>query len=532
MRQAKKNQETKPAALEYYKCSFRGTRPIGAERAAGPILGTREVKEMNANAFEPWIVKRRAGTVPDRLVLPKQVILLRRMILLCFVACAWAAFMASDCRAQESEASQGVEARPLDAESRGKIIDELARRLGEEYVFPDVAQKMAAHVREQQAAGAYDGISDLAQFTTRLTRDLHSVKRDLHMAILPHSMFARMGEAVSEKTSDEDWEASYRQRMAHQNYGFYKVERLTGNVGYIDIREFAYDVIDGKDAGASVAHAAMAFLSRTDVLIVDLRECSGGRTEMIQLLFGYFFEKPVHFATKIDRLKDDAGEILSHAEVPGKKMIDVPIYVLTSRYTASGAEHFAYSLKHRGRAVIIGENTPGAAHRVHPKAVPELGVVFCIPHGTDIDPLTGTDWEGTGVEPDIPVAAGDALDMAHFKALEICLDKATGEKQRFDMEWVFRELAHKLDMVNLDEDALEEYVGVFGPRTVNLEDGSLYYQRKGKPKYRILPLGDDWFKFEDAKFFFMRPQFTRDDSGAIDGIVMRYDTMQADRGNH
>lgn len=475
---------------------------------------------MYAKAIESRISRHKSGA------------LLCRMILLSFIACTCAGITVDDCCAQESESSKNVEDRLLDAQGRGRIIDELTRRLAEEYVFPDIARAMADHIRKRQKDGAYDNIGDLARFTSRLTSDLHSVKRDMHMAVLPQSMYARMGEVKSEAAAEEDWTESYRSRMAYHNYGFYRVERLPGNVGYVDIRELAFDEIDGKDAGASTAHAAMTFLSRSDVLIIDLRECIGGRTEMIQLLYGYFFEKSVHFATKIDRLKDDAGHIFSHADVPGRKMVHVPIYILIGRYTASGAEHFAYSLKNRERALLIGEKTPGAAHRTHPKAVPELGVVFSIPHGTDIDPVTGTDWEGEGVKPDIPIAAEDALDMAHYKALEICLEKASDEKQRYDMEWKFRELGQKLGMVNLDEDALEEYVGVFGPRKVSLEEGSLYYQRKGKPRYQIIPLGDDWFMFDDERFFFMRPSFTRDASGIIDGIVMRYDTMQPDRGNH
>jgi hypothetical protein len=426
---------------------------------------------------------------------------------------------------QQTDVEGGVE-RTVDAETRSKIVEELAERLINEYVFPDIGKRMADFVREQLSAGAYDQITSLPEFARILTKDLHSIKEDGHLSVRAPSGFPQFPSGRAESDT-ESWKASYLAEARYDNFGFRRIELLTGNIGYLDISRFVYPEIDGENCGGEAALAAMTLLSYCNVLIVDLRDSMGGRPEMMQLLYSYLFSKPVHFLTKLDRKKGVNEELWTYAGIPGKSMFDVPMYVLTSRYTRSAAEWFAYILKNRGRATIIGETTSGAGYRAHLVPLPELGVLFSISHGTNIDPLTGESIEGIGVEPNISVPPAEALDTAYIEALEASIEREKNETLRYQMEWALAEAKVKLNPVELDEAVLQEYVGVYeGPRHITLEDGELCFQREGRDKYHLVPMGNDLFKFAEAELFFYRLQFIRDDSGTVIAFKDRWDTGQ------
>jgi C-terminal processing protease CtpA/Prc len=92
-----------------------------------------------------------------------------------------------------------------------------------------------------------------------------------------------------------------------------------------------------------------------------------------------------------------------------RRLVDAKVYVLTSNYTASAAEAFAFGLKTSGRATLIGEPTVGAGHFAPPgQRVNDKFGAF-IPIGRGYDRRTGKGWEGSGVEPDIKVPAQQAL---------------------------------------------------------------------------------------------------------------------------
>ena len=168
--------------------------------------------------------------------------------------------------------------------------------------------------------------------------------------------------------SPTDNEAELAQ-LRRENFYFERVERLDGNVGYLDFRQF----VDARLAGAT-AVAAMNFLSNCDAIIIDLRQNGGGEPSMIQLLTSYFFDEPKHINSFYVRYSDSIEQFWTQAYVPGKKMPDVPLYVLTSSYTFSGAEEFTYNLKNLKRATIIGETTGGGAHPVSDRYFPTLNV--------------------------------------------------------------------------------------------------------------------------------------------------------------
>jgi C-terminal processing protease CtpA/Prc len=197
------------------------------------------------------------------------------------------------------------------------------------------------------------------------------------------------------------------------NYGFETVERMQGNIGYLDLRMFA-----GLELGGETAAAALTFLANTDALIIDLRNNGGGQPEMIAFITSYLFDEPTHINDIYERKSDTTRQFWTSAFVPGRRFGGrKPVYILTSKSTFSGGEEFAYNLKALKRAAVIGETTGGGAHPVRSyRASAHLSIG--VPFARAINPVTKTDWEGIGVVPDISLPADQSLGRAYVMALE------------------------------------------------------------------------------------------------------------------
>ncbi|HET9253131.1 MAG TPA: S41 family peptidase, partial [Candidatus Eisenbacteria bacterium] len=207
---------------------------------------------------------------------------------------------------------------------------------------------------------------------------------------------------------------------------FRKVERLPGNVGYLRLDRFV-----DPELGGGTAAAAMSFLANTDALIVDLRQNGGGTPLMVALLASYLFEStPVHLNSIYDRLEDLTKQIWSYPYLAGPRYLGKDVFVLTAPRTFSGAEEFAYDLKALKRATIVGERTRGGAHPGSIRQVHEHFAVM-VPTGRAINPVTNSNWEGVGVEPDIAAPADSALVVAHRAALTKLIEK-TKDADRAD----------------------------------------------------------------------------------------------------
>jgi thiol-disulfide isomerase/thioredoxin len=202
-----------------------------------------------------------------------------------------------------------------------------------------------------------------------------------------------------------------RHPAAAANHAFRKVEVLEGNVGYVRFDGFN----EGPEAEATAA-AALAFLANADALVFDLRFNGGGSPAMIRFITSYLFDQRTHLNDMVDRTGKIVEEFWTLEEIPGRRFRnDLPVYVLTSANTFSGAEEFAYNLKALGRGTIVGEKTGGGAH---PTAVERLDgrFVISVPFMRAMNPITKTNWEQKGVEPDLAVAAEAALDRALAEA--------------------------------------------------------------------------------------------------------------------
>lgn len=289
----------------------------------------------------------------------------------------------------------------LDAATRTEVIEGAIKALNEAYVFPEVAKKMEQAIRERVQQNEYGSITDAMEFARKLTDHLQEISHDKHLRVVLNDG-SRFGASPQQQT----------QMSIKRNFGFEKAERLSGNIGYLDLRGF-----EPANLAGDTASAAMNFLANADALIFDLRQNGGGDPAMVAFLSSYLFENRTHLNSIYSRPTDSTQEFWTRENVPGKKFVNKPVYVLTSNRTFSAAEEFTYNLQNLKRATIIGETTGGGAHPVQPR---KLGQLFTItvPFARSINPITKTNWEGTGVKPDVAVPADKALKVAHLAALK------------------------------------------------------------------------------------------------------------------
>jgi peptidase S41-like protein len=296
-----------------------------------------------------------------------------------------------------------VEDVVLDARSRQRVIDGAVANLKEFYVFPDVAQKMADALESHLRSGHYDAITEGASFAAVLTEHLQAVSHDKHLHVVYNPFKRPSGQP---QPSAGDNQAQIQKQVQRINCGFEKLEILPGNIGYLKFNMFADPAICG-----STASAAMNFLAHVDAIIFDLRDNGGGDPKMIALISSYLFNQPTHLNDIYDRKEDSTTQYWTLPFVPGVRLPDTPAFVLTSKNTFSGAEEFSYNLKNLKRATIIGEVTAGGAHPVMGRPIDDHFVIR-VPFARAINPISKTNWEGTGVEPDIPAKASEALEVA------------------------------------------------------------------------------------------------------------------------
>jgi hypothetical protein len=402
----------------------------------------------------------------------------------------------------------------VSAQDQAAIIDDITTALNEIYVFPETARKMEEHVRHQLKTGAYDRLRTLDAFTRQLTEDLRSVSHDLHLSV-SWDPEAPAGNAGGPPTADQRARSAARERR--DNYCFRKVEHLAGNVGYLKLDCFA-----SAEDGGGTAVAAMGFLAGSDALIFDLRDNGGGDPTMIQLLTSYLVAgEPVHLNDFYIRKGDKTQQFWTQAWVPGTRLPDVPVFVLTSSRTFSAAEEFTYDLKNMKRATIVGETTGGGAHPVNLHRVKGYPVSLSLPYGRAINPISGTNWEGTGIEPDVKAEAAEALGVAHSRALTLLAEKATDPQQKAEIEFARGVVEDRAKPpISLSAAELQAFAGTYGPRTISVENGALWYQRGKGRKLRLVPVGQDRFLVGDVDNFRLR--FEHDASGAVVRLVGIY----------
>jgi retinol-binding protein 3 len=329
----------------------------------------------------------------------------------------------------------------LNADTNRQVVQGVIRALNKYYVSAEVARQLDERLRQRLNSGEYDKIASAFDLMDALDGHMQMVSRDKHLALA----YGHVAEPLAEghdfrpETSQEKEQALSAARA--KNFGFEKVERLPGNIGYLEMNSFVRPEFSGEMAGA-----AMSFLANTDALIIDLRNSSGGSVDMVAFLASYFFgDEPFHLGDSYIRAENRVQQWWTFPYMPGSRYLNKELYILVSRRSFSAVEGLASILQHHKRAIIVGEPTSGGTHpgrfvRVHPNFAVFVPMSwFIYPTGTPLFPIdrpvhptTKTDYEGTGVKPDIEVPANQALKKAHLEALNKKLERDPGQKERLE----------------------------------------------------------------------------------------------------
>lgn len=369
-------------------------------------------------------------------------------------------------------------------------VDSLSAQLNRIYVFPEKGKAMSDLLQSNFKEGKYDSFTNAQAFADQLTKDIVGITQDKHLRVSFNP--DRIAEYKNRRSEERPNVMAMKEEAGRDNFGFEEVKILPGNIGYIKFNGFN----DASIAG-DAASAAMNFVAYTDAIIFDIRENGGGSPSMIQLLTSYLYGEleEIHLNNFYFRPKNEITQTWTLPFVPGKRNPEALVYVLTSNYTFSAAEEFTYNLKNLKRAVIVGEVTGGGAHPGGFNPVNDQFMCF-IPNGRAINPITNTNWEGTGVLPHVKTDKMNALSTAKMLALDSLQKVAKADNDKRFYQWHLDIAKISSNPFKSDPSKMKNQTGKFGARIISFENNELFYQREGRPKFKMTPMSVDEYYVE------------------------------------
>lgn len=306
------------------------------------------------------------------------------------------------------------------------VIKEIITKVKDHYVDKDLFKKLETEFQLKN----FESLNG-KNLAEELTKQLRTISQDQHF-------FVKYLENYNPETQKNAKETlkSNNYHNSLENFGFENVQRLEGNIGYINFKGFAEP-----NSSSKTLEAAMNFVANTNSLIIDLRENRGGDNEMLLLFCSYFFKEKTNLYTTYIRDKEKTIQNSTLSKVSGQKYLNKKVYILTSKQTFSAAEALAYFLKAYKLGQVIGENTGGAANPVDDFII-ENKYLLLVPTGKVTGAITGGNWEHTGVAPDVKTTSEKALKTAHLLALkEILKNKTETELNESNL----KNLIHQLE---------------------------------------------------------------------------------------
>lgn len=285
----------------------------------------------------------------------------------------------------------------IDSNVRRDVVAKLSGALRDDYIFPDVGEKAAAKISASLSAGEYDQLSDLNSFAARLSSDVAAIARDKHLRVIAQG-------------APPPPPAGAGGGMPHAEAGVTRADRLAGGIGYIEVVAFP-----PLPLFKPTVDKAMLALKGSRALIIDDRRNGGGSPDGVAYLVSFLVapERTIEITDIVSRVPktNTFTRVRNSSQPTPVSFATIPVYVLTSKNTFSGGEEFAYDVQTHKLGKVIGEITGGGAHPTRPVDLGQ-GFVAMIPFARSEDPITKTNWEGRGVQPDVPVSAQDALKVA------------------------------------------------------------------------------------------------------------------------
>ncbi|AZA54928.1 S41 family peptidase [Chryseobacterium sp. G0201] len=298
-------------------------------------------------------------------------------------------------------------------ENNTAVLSDITEKVKQYYIDKDTYKKVDSLFKSESQKGYFNNLSK-KEFGALLTERLRTVIKDKHF-------FVKYIENYTPEIqgNEKEMEKLNNFHNSLENFGFENVQRLEGNIGYINFKGFADPKVSAK-----ALESAMNFVTNTNSLIIDLRENGGGDNGMLLLFCSYFFNNKTDLYTTYSRYNNKTDLNSTQSKVSGDKYLNKKVYILTSNKTFSAGEALAYFLQEYKLAEIIGEKTGGAANPVKDFII-QNQYLLLVPAGKVTSSVSHTNWEHIGVTPDQETKVEDALKVAHVKALQYILKTDT-----------------------------------------------------------------------------------------------------------
>jgi hypothetical protein len=382
-------------------------------------------------------------------------------------------------------------AQTLTPRQAEEVVRDVEKLLQQHYVFPAVRPALVAKLRASSASGRYR-VADPGQLASLVTEDIEAVAKDSHLGLdwNPREYQATVKRNAAPANAAEP-ELYWAERARLTNHGLQELRVLSGNVRYLRITGFSWQA----DQTGRAYEGAKRFLKEGDAVIVDLRGNGGGSMSAVVYAISHFMpgEEEKVLLTSGDRDKPEQTHVLGY--LPAGR-VKAPLYVLSDEFSVSAAEEFLYHVKSFRLGTIVGAKSAGAANNnlfypVAPGFLLSISV-YSPRHG-----LTGTNWEGVGIEPDIATAPAKALDVAHKTALERLSAVAKDPASRARYTWPVDEIDARMNPFVPSAADIARHAGRYGAeRTVTLREGRLYYSRTGQPESALMPMKPGLFALD------------------------------------
>jgi hypothetical protein len=382
-------------------------------------------------------------------------------------------------------AARAQESPRLTRGAGDSAIGAIVASLRESYVFPEKRAGIVERLERSRRAGRYR-VEDPGVFAQRITEDLAAASGDGHLYLRYEPAQFAAARRTDSEAEGEDLEAYWRRLALRGHHGLTDMRVLPGNLRYLKIGAFHW-VTD--ETGAAY-DGALRFLRGGDAVIVDLRGNGGGSHAAVQYLVSHFLGGDVLEMTFLQ-----AGEppvqsrTLEH--LPAGRLVGKPLYVLIDGGVASAGEAFAYDVQQFKLGELVGAKTAGGAN--NNKLLPVAPYfMLSVSYGRPVHAISGTNWEGTGVEPSVPADPVRALEVAESLALRRLADGGdVTPEQTAEYAWALVGVQARLHPVTLSPARLRTYAGRYGAMDVALREGALWLSRSGQPTRRLSPLTSD-----------------------------------------
>lgn len=380
----------------------------------------------------------------------------------------------------------------LAAGQRTAAIEAIIAAVREKYVFPDRVPAIEARLRAGQTAGRYDTDSP-GTFAERVSEDLRESSNDGHMYLnVDPAQYALARQATGDLEEDPAMAGYWRRLAERSNHGLRDMRILSGNVRYLRVAGFNW--VD--DESGAAYDAAARFLRDGDAIVIDLRGNGGGSHGAVRYLISHFLA-PGTLELTLTRAGRPPEQWRALDYLPAGRLTGRPLFVLIDGRTGSAAEAFAYDVQQFRLGQLIGARTAGAANNNGFTPIAP-GFMLSVSFGRPVHAVSQSNWEGTGVSPDVVVAPEQALETAQSLALAALEERAGADPaDRADWAWARTGIEARLHPVAIPAARLRPLAGSYGRNRIVLRDGTLWLERADRPAARLMPMtGDGLFAVE------------------------------------